>query len=84
MIGAIFVHSQADTALRLAALICLSYAGSRFISMVIDGVPDVGLVQAAVIEGIIGLACAVVNIIRRMPVRAHRDRAQAIIGQQMA
>ncbi|MDJ0958313.1 MAG: DUF4345 domain-containing protein [Arenicellales bacterium] len=68
MIGAIFVRSQADTALWLAALIYLSYAVSRFVSMAFDGVPNAGLVQAAALEGIVGLACLVVLTIRRMPV----------------
>lgn len=69
MIGAIFVRNQADTALWLAALIFLSYAGSRFVSMVYDGVPAAGLVQAAALEGIVGLACLAVLIIRRIPTR---------------
>ena len=69
MIGAIFVRSQADTALWLAALIYLSYAGSRFVSMVFDGVPSAGLVQAAALEGIVGLACLAVLMMRRIPAR---------------
>ena len=68
MIGAIFMHSQADTALWLAALIYLSYAVSRFVSMAFDGVPTAGLVQAAALEGIVGLACLVVLMIRRIQV----------------
>ena len=67
MIVAIFVNSQADTALLLAALVYLSYAGSRFISMAMDGVPVTGLVQAAVLEGIIGLACLAAVGVRRLP-----------------
>jgi len=67
MISAIFLRSQADTALWLAALIYLSYAVSRFMSMASDGVPAAGLVQAAALEGIVGLACLVVLMIRRIP-----------------
>lgn len=67
MIGAIFVRSHADTALWLAALIYLSYAGSRFVSMAFDGVPATGLVQAAALEGIVGVACLAVLMIRRIP-----------------
>ena len=67
MLGAIFVRGIADTATSLAALIYLSYAGSRFVSMVFDGVPAAGLVQAAALEGIVGLACLAVLMIRRMP-----------------
>ena len=69
MIGAIFVRSQADTALWLAALIYLSYAGSRCASMAFDGVPATGLVQAAALEGIVGLACLAVLAMRRIPAR---------------
>ena len=67
MISAIFLRSQADTALWLGALIYLSYAVSRFMSMASDGVPAAGLVQAAALEGIVGLACLVVLMIRRIP-----------------
>lgn len=67
MIGAIFVRSQTDTALWLAALIYLSYAVSRSASMAFDGIPAAGLVQAAALEGIVGLGCLVVLVIRRMP-----------------
>ena len=67
IISAIFLRSQADTALWLAALIYLSYAVSRFMSMASDGVPAAGLVQSAALEGIVGLACLVVLMIRRIP-----------------
>ncbi|MFZ9036495.1 MAG: DUF4345 domain-containing protein [Gammaproteobacteria bacterium] len=69
MIGAIFVRSQADTALWLASLIYLSYAGSRFASMAFDGVPAAGLVQAAALEGVVGLVCLAVLSMRRIPAR---------------
>ena len=67
LISAIFLRSQADTALWLAALIYLSYAVSRFMSMASDGVPAAGLVQSATLEGIVGLACLVVLMIHRIP-----------------
>jgi len=67
ILGAIFVRSQTDTALWLAALIYLSYGVSRFASMIVDGVPVAGLVQAATLELTVGLACAVVLVIRRIP-----------------
>jgi hypothetical protein len=66
MLGAIFVRGMAETALWLASLIYLSYAGSRFLSMAFDGVPATGLVQAAVLEGIVGLACLAWLMISRM------------------
>ncbi len=67
--GAIFVQRLADSAMLLAALIYLSYAASRFASMVFDGVPAEGLVQAAVLEAAVGLACLAVQLIRWVPVR---------------
>ena len=75
MIGASFVRRQADTALWLGALIYLSYAGSRFVSMAWDGVPAAGLVQAAALEGVVGLACLAVLMIRRMPACAPNSGA---------
>ena len=67
MIGAVFVRGMTDTATWLAALIYLSYAASRFLSMAFDGVPAPGLVQAAALEGIVGLACLAVLMVRRDP-----------------
>ena len=67
MIGAVFVRRQADTALWLAAMIYLSYTGSRLLSMAFDGVPAAGLVQAAALEGTLGVACLAVLMIRRIP-----------------
>ena len=67
MIGAIFVRDMADTATSLAALIYLSYSLSRLLSVVVDGVPAAGLVQAAALEAMIGLACLAILIVRRIP-----------------
>jgi hypothetical protein len=67
MIVAVFVRGQADAALWLAALIYLSYAGSRAASMALDGMPAAGLVHAAGLEAILGLACLAVAAIRRLP-----------------
>ncbi len=68
MISAIFVRSKTDTALRLAALIYLSYAVSRFVSMAFDGIPASGLVIATALEATIGLACLLVLLVSRIPV----------------
>ena len=67
MIGAIFIRRQADTALSLAAILYLSYAVSRFVSMVFDGVPAEALVQAAALEALIGLACLALLTLKRLP-----------------
>lgn len=69
MLSAIFVRHKADTALSLAALIYLSYAFSRLMSIVFDGVPAAALVQAAVLEALIGIACVAVLMLRRIPAR---------------
>lgn len=60
MIRAIFVRRITDTALSLAALVYLTYALSRSASMVSDGLPVTGLVQAAALEGFIGITCLLV------------------------
>jgi len=44
-------------ALEIAALVYLSYGLSRLASIAIDGIPDVGLVVAAIIEISVGGAC---------------------------
>lgn len=66
IIGAIFVRRLADSAISLAALIYLSYATSRFASMVFDGVPTEGLVQAALLEAVVGAACLAVLLLRQV------------------
>ena len=72
MLGAVFVRGLSDTAMALGALIYLSYAASRGVSMALDGVPAAGLVQAAALETVIGLACLAALAIRRMPARELR------------
>ncbi|MFK7732210.1 MAG: DUF4345 domain-containing protein [Pseudomonadales bacterium] len=60
MISSLFVRRYQDTATCLAAVIYLSYALSRVISMGVDGVPSSGLVQAAIIEAVLGICCVVI------------------------
>lgn len=67
MIVAVFVRSLVNTAMLLAAMIYLSYAAARFASMLFDGLPATGLVQAAAIEAVIGLACLAMLLARRAP-----------------
>ena len=69
MITATFMRSKTDSALWLAALIYLSYAFSRLVSMAFDGLPASGLVAATVVEAIIGLACLAVWVTRKTPNR---------------
>ena len=50
------------TILFVSALVFLSYGLSRILSIVIDGMPVEGLVQAAGLEVAIGLACVFVLV----------------------
>lgn len=74
MLVAVFVSSLVDTALLLAAMTYLSYAGARYASMLTDGMPAAGLVQAAALEAVIGLACLAAIVSRR--VRANASKGQ--------
>ncbi|MEM7209513.1 MAG: DUF4345 domain-containing protein [Pseudomonadota bacterium] len=69
MLVAIFVRSLVDSATWLAALIFVSYATSRLSSMVFDGTPASGLVQAAMLEGIVGVACLTILWVRGIPTK---------------
>ncbi|MBX2838835.1 MAG: DUF4345 domain-containing protein [Gammaproteobacteria bacterium] len=73
MISATFIRSRVDTALKLAALIYLSYSASRVVSMLLDGVPASGLITAAALEVLIGLACIAVVSVSKTPVTEVRD-----------
>ena len=61
MLGA-FVDKLTFTSVVLSALLYLSYGLSRILSMAIDGMPVEGLVQAAVLEIVIGLVCVFVLV----------------------
>lgn len=65
MLAAVFVRGLMDSALLLAVMIYLSYAASRFASMLTDGVPSAGLMLAAATEAFIGLACLIALLYRR-------------------
>jgi len=53
-----FVAKLAFTSAVVSSLVYLSYGLSRILSIAVDGMPAEGLVQAAALEIIIGLACA--------------------------
>lgn len=61
MLGA-FVDKLTFTSVVVASLLYLSYGLSRILSIAIDGMPAEGLVQAAVLEIIIGLVCVFVLV----------------------
>lgn len=65
MIMAIFRGKLAGIAVAVSATIYLSYAAARFASMAQDGLPSAGLLQAAIFEGTLGLACIAVLLLRR-------------------
>ena len=52
-----FIDKLTFTAVVLSTLLYLSYGLSRGMSIAIDGMPTEGLVQAAILEIIIGVAC---------------------------
>ncbi len=58
LLGA-FIASLAFTSVVVSGLLYLSYGSSRVFSMAIDGMPDVVLVQVAILEILIGLTCVV-------------------------
>ena len=61
MLGA-FVDRLTFTSVVVSTLLYLSYGLSRILSMAIDGMPAVGLVQAAALEIVIGLVCVFVFV----------------------
>ena len=65
VLAAVVVSSLVDTALLLAAVTYLSYAAARYASMLTDGMPAAGLVQAAALEAIIGFTCLAALLVRR-------------------
>ncbi len=73
MIVAAFVRSLGDIALQLATLVYLSYAATRCLSVIVDGVPALGLIQAMALEAAIGLACLLVLMSRLQSKTADED-----------
>lgn len=61
MLGA-FLAKLTFTSVVVASLLYLSYGLSRILGMVVDGMPAQGLVQAAVLELVVGVACVFVYI----------------------
>ena len=57
-----FMATLTFTAVVVATLLYLSYGLSRILSFTIDGMPSEGLVQAAALEILIGVACVFVLV----------------------
>lgn len=58
IMGGAFIDRLRFTAIVLAALLYLSYGLSRILSMALDGMPGPNLMQATILELILGLVCA--------------------------
>ncbi len=71
LITGLFVPAFMRAATGFAAMIFVAYAAGRFLSVFLDGVPQAGLLEAAVFELIIGAGCAVSWWLQR-PVGASR------------
>ena len=54
-----FVVKLTFTSVVISALLYLSYGLSRMMSMIIDGMPADALIQAVILELVIGLVCVV-------------------------
>ncbi|WP_449065044.1 DUF4345 domain-containing protein [Planomonospora algeriensis] len=64
MLGA-FVPRLAFTAALLGTVTYLGYGLSRVLSIALDGTPGRGLVLAAAVETVLGLACALALVLHR-------------------
>ena len=62
IISGAFIKDMTFTALVVSTLLYLSYGFTRVLSMIIDVIPAVGLVQSAALEIAIGLVCAVLLV----------------------
>ncbi|MFK8021124.1 MAG: DUF4345 domain-containing protein [Pseudomonadales bacterium] len=71
MIRTLLKRGPEELALKLAAVIYLSYALSRFASMGIDGSPASGLIQAATLELTIGVSCLAALFLHRFLPRTY-------------
>ena len=71
-----FLTELTFTSIVLSTLLYLSYGLSRIVSMVADGKPAETLIQAAVLEIIIGMVCAFVLVRFRKKRIAHSELAK--------
>jgi uncharacterized protein DUF4345 len=60
MLWAIFASHLRQMALRAAALLYLSYAAGRLISLMLDGIPHTNILAGLAVELFIGLLCVFV------------------------
>lgn len=62
ILSGVFIARLTFTSLVVSTLLYLSYGVSRIQSTLIDGVPNEGLVQSAILEIVIGLVCLFVLV----------------------
>ena len=58
IITGIFISALTFTSVVVATVLYLSYGAARVLSVAVDGMPDVTLLQATGLEIVIGLICA--------------------------
>jgi hypothetical protein len=66
ILAGIFLRHLTYTATLLATVLYLSYAAARLVSILLDGLPVTGLIQAAMLETVVGLACLAVLLRYRL------------------
>ena len=71
MLGGIIRRSLSRFSLMTAAAVYLSYGLSRVLSILLDGMPDSGMVSAAAIELVIGAIC-LLTLHQVRQVQAHK------------
>ncbi len=76
IISGAFLTELTFTSIVLSTLLYLSYGSSRIISMMADGKPAETLIQAAVLEIIIGLVCAFALVKYRKKHIVHSEMAK--------
>lgn len=77
-----FVTRLTFTSAVLSALLFLSYGTSRLVSMAIDGIPTAGLIQATVIELVVGTFS--VFVLARYRERMHKGKPQPTSSKRAA
>jgi hypothetical protein len=78
MLAGVFRSEFTIPSLATGTAVYLSYGLSRILSMAIDGVPNSGLVSAAVIEVAIGGFCLMVLILHRRTTVGRRIAAESV------
>jgi len=81
IVSGAFVASLTFTSLVVSSLLYLSYGLSRILSMVVDGFPVEGLVQATAFEMVIGMVCFATLVRCKNCESASRQRSRRQVYQ---